>query len=295
MEELTKTQLILLALLVSFVTSIATGIVTVTLLDQAPPGVTQTINRVVERTVEKVVPGQAASVITKETTVIIKEENLIIDAVDKNSRSVVRIALLDEKGGFGTTLGIGVIVSTDGKIVTDVLNLTDSDKYLIKLANGNVYLATLSVRKLTDNLSLLKIEQNVKDGETALKLTKPSFADNTNLRLGQTIIAIGGLGENAILTGVISKLNKETLVVDSGTSTSTTEAKKTEVLKSIVTNVNLSADYSGGPLLDVDGFLLAININRKDGNFSVPIGPILDIISKKLENTQTVGTNTETI
>ena len=48
MESLTKTQIVLLVLLVSFVTSLATGIVTVTLVNQAPQPVTHTINKVVE-------------------------------------------------------------------------------------------------------------------------------------------------------------------------------------------------------------------------------------------------------
>ena len=82
-EHLTKMQIVLLTLLVSFVTSIATGIITVTLMNQVPPAVTQTLNRVVERTVERVVPdkSQGASVITKEVTIVVKEDDLITDSI----------------------------------------------------------------------------------------------------------------------------------------------------------------------------------------------------------------------
>ena len=82
-EELSKSQIILLTLLVSFITSIEPGIVTVSLMDQAPPIIAQTVNRVIERTVETVVPkGQTAStVVTQEKTVIVKETDLISQAV----------------------------------------------------------------------------------------------------------------------------------------------------------------------------------------------------------------------
>ena len=90
MDHLNKQQLVLLALLLSFVTSIATGIVTVSLVNQAPPAVTQTINRVVERTIEKVVPAQGAAVITRET-VVVKSDDAAINSIEKNSASIVRI------------------------------------------------------------------------------------------------------------------------------------------------------------------------------------------------------------
>ena len=94
-EHLTKMQIVLLTLLVSSVTSIATGIITVTLMNQVPPAVTQTLNRVVERTVERVVPdkSQGASVITKEVTIVVKEDDLITDSIGKNLIQITIISV----------------------------------------------------------------------------------------------------------------------------------------------------------------------------------------------------------
>ena len=56
MNDLNNAQLILLVLFVSFVVSIATGITTVTLLEEAPLSIVQPINRIVRETVRVVVP-----------------------------------------------------------------------------------------------------------------------------------------------------------------------------------------------------------------------------------------------
>ena len=65
LEELTKQQIVLLALLVAFVSSTASAIVVVRLMEEAPVTSSPTINRVIERTVQQIIPGE-----TKEITKI---------------------------------------------------------------------------------------------------------------------------------------------------------------------------------------------------------------------------------
>jgi hypothetical protein len=58
----------------------ATGIVAVSLMSQAPVGVTQTINKVVERTIEKVVQPSSTSTsqqIVKETVVVSTDDQVV--------------------------------------------------------------------------------------------------------------------------------------------------------------------------------------------------------------------------
>ena len=117
MEHLSKQQIVLLTLLVSFVTSIATGIVTVSLMDQAPAGVTQTINRVVEKTIERVASNSGSSGSLSNSAVAINSEDRIVKTLEKVSKSVVRI----KPSGADTdsVTGLGIMVSKDGVILTD--------------------------------------------------------------------------------------------------------------------------------------------------------------------------------
>ena len=108
-EELSKSQTVLLVLLVSFVTSMATGIVTVSLMDQAPTSVAQTVNRVIQQTIKEVTaPSEtaAASTATQPTkTVVVKESDEIAGAVAKSSASVVRLYSADGS----TFLGLAIV------------------------------------------------------------------------------------------------------------------------------------------------------------------------------------------
>src|SRR5450759_3437632 len=116
-KDLNKTKLILLAVLLSFVTSIATGITTVTLMQQAPASFTAPVNRIIQQTVEKI---QQVEGKTTVQTVIIKEEDLVVDAIAKNQSALFTATKEVQDEYFKTTevsAGKGFAISTDGSII----------------------------------------------------------------------------------------------------------------------------------------------------------------------------------
>ena len=86
MENLSKTQFIFLIILVSFVTALFTGIVAVTLMQQAPPPITQTIQKVVE----KLVPAAQKSAPVSQPP-IVTQEDLVVKIVQNVSSAVVSV------------------------------------------------------------------------------------------------------------------------------------------------------------------------------------------------------------
>ncbi len=191
-EELNKSQIILLTLLVSFVTSIATGIVTVSLMEKAPTGVTQTINRIVERTVERVVPGE-----TKSVTVMTENDQLVA-AIDSVSKSIVHINATSTDGattsGIGFVFGKGMIV-TDKNIVADnrIYNGLFSDK------------ATSTITHTSADAipaALFAIDPNSKTSASAVSVGKVE-----SLRLGQMVLLIiSYVAQQALLQTKLSQL-----------------------------------------------------------------------------------------
>ncbi|MGM0482637.1 MAG: hypothetical protein ACQEP6_02120 [Patescibacteria group bacterium] len=101
MEDLNQRQLVLLVILVSFVTSIAAGIITASLMDHAPPAVTRGVDRVVERTVEYVSPTEVEKTEVTEVKEIVEErvidrgDDIIID-VNEQIASLGFLVLGDE-------------------------------------------------------------------------------------------------------------------------------------------------------------------------------------------------------
>ena len=272
MEKLTKQQIILVTLLVSFVTSIATGIVTVALMDQAPAGVTQTINRVVERTIEKVVTpptatNNSASVVTRET-VVVKEDDKIVESVDKNKMSVVRIYTKPDGASQGVFVGLGTLVTKEGLIATGDIFADPSGKYVVALDISKFYDVTVLPKKDGDQFYFLKV---IQDEKNPVVFTPVTFSDSDSLKLGQTVIAWGGETQNSVSTGIISSLvnadgasteASTTVAVSTASTTSTTTASIAQsAVLAINTNINLADSLAGGPLLNLYGEVVGLRVS----------------------------------
>lgn len=219
MEDLTKHQIILLTLLVSFVTSIATGIVTVSLMDQAPPGVTQTINRVVERTIERVVPAENQAAVIKRETVVVRSDDLVVSALEKNSKSLVRIIKVEGSGETRTEkfAAIGVVTSKDGTIVTDsgVLSVKADEtgapiptSFYAKFPDGQI--APLETKGVDSRglalfapVAVSPLKDNAKN---TLVFTPATFGDSSEVKLGQAVVSLQGRDYDTTETGIISSL-----------------------------------------------------------------------------------------
>lgn len=300
-EKLTKMQIVMLTLLVSFVTSIATGIVTVTLMDQAPPVITQTLNRVVERTVERVVPGesQTATVIEKETTVVVKEEDLIIASIDKNLKSIVRIYEVLEEGVKGKLSGLGVIIFRDGLIATDSSVVNNDMSYIVETAQGKTYSVNITGEKESDTLKFLMI--NVpKETEEEMVFPTAKLSNGNMFKLGQTVLSLTGEEKTEVAIGIISGLVDEDVEVKKEETEKTSESEsggnKTEevetikVLSFIKTSIDKKEVVVGSPLVDIFGEV--IGISAKDSLISktasfTPVNRVKASISSILESKTT--------
>jgi S1-C subfamily serine protease len=204
MEELSKTQIVLLTLLVSFVTSIATGIVTVALVDQSSAGVGQTIQTVIQRTIETVAPGTTDSKpITIKTPPTQSENDLIVQAVSKNSAALVRIKRFNVKPDQAF-VGLGVIINKNGLLLTDHSLLNDNITYIGVLPDGKE--ATLTPSTVNGSTTYGALFTFTPPPGSTIGVA--TLGNSGNLSLGQKVISLSGAEKDVVQLGVISSFDK---------------------------------------------------------------------------------------
>lgn len=253
LERLNKSQIVLLTLLVSFVTSIATGIVAVTLMEQAPPAITQTVNRIVERTVEKMVPqeGQVAAAATVTEKVTVYESDQITSAVEKAAPIAVRLTA-EGKNLDGSAseifLGLGVVAASDGLIFADATMMSDGAVITVTRSDGIRVLAKVIGRDAEAGIvrlqaaSTTEVEKDGKKETQSIVWTPASFVKSAP-QLGETVIVLAGRSSLKIASGIVTALSAG----DEGAGAHIVE-----------TSIPLDSYAVGSPLITVSGEVLGI-------------------------------------
>jgi len=193
-EELSKSQLVLLTILVNFVMSVATGILTVSLLDQAPPFVTQTINRVVERTIETVAAAAPAAIIQAPAP---SNQDLVTAAIGATAARAVAIYSA-ETGTSTPAVSVGTFISKAHAIATTEQNILPKEA-LIGFSDGSYISASLAHQG--NGVAIYGFA----DAVTLPKISSPVLVASNNLKLGQTVLVVGSDGSAA--TGIIAQVN----------------------------------------------------------------------------------------
>ena len=170
--------------------------------------------------------------------------------------------------------GSGFLVSHDGYIVTNKHVIFDPKaQYTVILSDGSKKSARVAYTDPVYDLALLKVGGTYD--------TIAPLGDSGSVALGQTIITIGnalGVYDNSVSVGIISGLNRS---IDAGDPLTGGSEK---IDGAIQIDAAVNPGNSGGPLLDLGGNVIGINVataaNSNNISFAIPINMLKAIIRK---------------
>ncbi len=151
-KDLNKSQLLLLALLVSFITSVVTGITVVSLMDQAPKSVSTPITKIVKQTVERIVPADGAESLTNEEKKLLED----LKSVQNLSASVYLKGETENK-----LLGSGLLLGEDKVMLNSVIaQPKENEVYIVKGIMGEREVLKVSAG---DGFTIIEIGKQIKE------------------------------------------------------------------------------------------------------------------------------------
>lgn len=217
------------------------------------------------RAIKKVMPA-VVSIIVYDY-----KESLIIN-LDSGKQSAEK-----EKARAGT--GTGFLISSDGLILTNKHVVSagkeKTAEYRIILNSGKQYYAQLIGKDPLKDLAVLKIFDK--------NLPFVELGDSGRLQVGTTVIAIGnalGRYQNSVTKGIVSGLGRSLVASD--------QSGKSEALDNVMqTDAEINFGNSGGPLVDLTGRVIGINVaidlEGSSIGFAIPVDDARPVIKSVRE------------
>jgi Do/DeqQ family serine protease len=171
-------------------------------------------------------------------------------------------------------LGSGVIVSSDGFILTNNHVVADADELTVVTSDGRKFTGKVVGADPKTDIAVVKIE--------ATGLPAATFADSEKLRVGDVVFAVGdplGVGETVTM-GIVSAKNRNVQILQ--------DVDGYEDF--IQTDAAINMGNSGGALVDAKGRFVGINsaiVSPSRGNigigFAVPVNMAASIMKSLIE------------
>ena len=178
----------------------------------------------------------------------------------------------------GTGGGSGVIISSDGYILTNNHVIESASSIEVQLSNGDTYEAKVVGNDAKTDLAVLKIE--------ASGLTAATLGNSDEVVIGDMAVAIGnptGQLPGSVSFGIISGLNREITFSDGRT------------LTLLQTDAAINPGNSGGALVNAYGEVIGINtakttdVDVENLGFAIPINDIKPVIEELINNGYVTG------
>ncbi|WP_424185287.1 S1C family serine protease [Actinokineospora sp. G85] len=197
--------------------------------------------------------------------------------VDKVMPTVVEITV---RTGNAQGLGSGVIITADGRILTNNHVVANAREITVTFSDGRTTQATVVGTDPNSDLAILQ-------AEGVSSLPTATLGDSTKANIGDEVIAIGSPGglRGTVTTGIISALNREVSI--------SSERGSSVSYKAIQTDASINQGNSGGPLFDTAGRVIGINsaiyspVSSSDGSagsvgigFSIPIDTAKELLGR---------------
>ena len=188
----------------------------------------------------------------------------------------------------GEAAGTGMVLSSDGLILTNNHVVDEATSLSVKISNGSrAYPAKVVGTDLTDDVAVIQ-------AEGATNLTPLSFANSSSLAVGDGVVAIGNAlnkpGPPTVTEGTVTALDRSITV--------NSDLGGTESLRDLIEHdAQLQPGNSGGPLFNAAGQVVGMNTAAASGQipqqgtndgFAIPINTAM-AIAQQIESGKTGG------
>jgi len=220
-------------------------------------------------TTTKAVATSTAS--TSNGTSIQSQQEAAIATIEP---AVVELKVTTAQGG---QIGSGVIIDSNGDIVTNNHVVSGEQSIEVLLSNGSTEQAQLIGTNAADDLAVVRIAPFA-------HMTVAQLGDSSKLVVGQEVLAVGnplGITETAT-QGIVSALNR-----------SVTESAGTTLSQAIQTDAALNPGNSGGALVNLQGQLIGIptlgavntetNTTANGVSFAIPSNLVKTVVQQILQ------------